>query len=100
VINYLITPALLGVQFHGESLDGARFAMQTSASAFTQMEAVASGVGIAELPCCVADEHPQIERVWPNERPTMRTVWLVTHVSRFSFRRPDPVRFFPTRFQD
>ncbi len=79
VINYLITPASLGVQFHGESLDGARFAMQTSASAFTQMEAVANGVGIAELPCCLADEHPQIERVWPNERPTMRTVWLVTH---------------------
>jgi len=79
VINYLITPASLGVQFHGESLDGARFAMQTSASAFTQMEAVAHGVGIAELPCCLADEHPQIERVWPNERPTMRTVWLVTH---------------------
>src|ERR1700731_973886 len=65
VINYLITPASLGVQFHGESLDGARFAMQTSASAFTQMEAVANGVGIAELPCCLADEHPQIERVWP-----------------------------------
>ena len=79
VINYLITPAALGVQFHGESLDGARFAMQTSASAFTQMEAVANGVGIAELPCCLADEHPQIERVWPSERPTMRTVWLVTH---------------------
>ena len=79
VINYLITPASLGAQFYGESLDGARFAMQTSASAFTQMEAVASGVGIAELPCCLADEHPQIERVWPSERPTMRTVWLVTH---------------------
>ncbi len=79
LINYLITPASLGVQFHGESLDGARFAMQTSASAFTQMEAVANGVGIAELPCCLADEHPQIERVWPSERPTMRTVWLVTH---------------------
>jgi DNA-binding transcriptional LysR family regulator len=79
VINYLITPASLGVQFHGESLDGARFAMQTSASAFTQMEAVANGVGIAELPCCLADEHPRIERMWPSERPTMRTVWLVTH---------------------
>jgi hypothetical protein len=37
VINYLITPASLGVQFHGESLDGARFAMQTSASAFTPL---------------------------------------------------------------
>ena len=53
--------------------------MQTSASAFTQMEAVANAMGIAELPCCLADDHPQIERVWPSERPTMRTVWLVTH---------------------
>ena len=69
----------LGVQFHGESLDGARSAMQTTASAFTQIEAVANGVGIAELPCCLADEHPQIERMWPSERPTMRRVWLVTH---------------------
>src|SRR5260370_28039853 len=84
-----MTPASLGVQFHGEALDGARFAMQTSASAFTQMEAVANGVGIAELPCCLADEHPQIERVWPNERPTMRTVWLVTHPD---FRRAAKIR--------
>jgi DNA-binding transcriptional LysR family regulator len=79
LINYLITPSSLGVPFHGESLDGARFAMHTTASAFTQVAAVADGVGIAELPCCLADEHPRIERLWPNERPTMRTVWLVTH---------------------
>jgi DNA-binding transcriptional LysR family regulator len=79
LINYMIRPPSLGVAFHGESLDGARFAMNTTASAFTQMAAVADGVGIADLPCCIADEHPQIERVWPKERPTMRTVWLVTH---------------------
>ena len=79
LINFLITPSTLGVQFHGESLDGARFAMHTTGTAFTQMKAAADGVGIAELPCCLADEHPQIERVWPAARPTMRTVWLVTH---------------------
>jgi DNA-binding transcriptional LysR family regulator len=79
LINFLITPSSLGVQFHGESLDGARFAMQTTGTAFTQMKAAAEGAGIAELPCCIADENPQIERVWPNERPTMRTVWLVIH---------------------
>lgn len=79
LINFLVTPSSLGVVFHGESLDGARFAIHTTATAFTQIKAVADGIGIAELPCCLADEHPQIERVWPNERPTMRTVWLVTH---------------------
>jgi DNA-binding transcriptional LysR family regulator len=79
LINYMIRPSSLGVPFHGESLDGARFAMNTTGTAYTQMRAVADGVGIAELPCCLADEHPHIERVWPDERPTMRTVWLVTH---------------------
>ena len=70
LINYLITPSSLGVPFHGEALDGARFAMHTTASTFTQVAAVTDGVGIAELPCCLADEHPRIERLWPNERPT------------------------------
>lgn len=79
LINYLITSPSLGVQFHGESLDGARFAMHTTGSAFVQMKAVANGVGIAELPCCLADDDPRLERVWPNERPTMRTAWLVMH---------------------
>jgi DNA-binding transcriptional LysR family regulator len=78
LINYIVTPSSLGAPFHGESLDGARIAMRTT-SMFTQIKAVADGIGIAELPCCLADEHPQINRLWPNERPTMRTVWLVTH---------------------
>ena len=63
VINYLITPASLGVHCHGESLDGVRFAIRSNARSFAQMEAVANGMGIAELPCCLADKHPQIERV-------------------------------------
>jgi DNA-binding transcriptional LysR family regulator len=78
LINYIVTPSSLGVPFHGESLDGARVVMRTT-STFTSIKAAADGIGIAELACCLADEFPQIERVWPNEPPTMRTVWLVTH---------------------
>jgi DNA-binding transcriptional LysR family regulator len=78
LINYIVTPSSLAAPFHGESLDGARIAMRTT-SMFMQIKAVADGIGIAELPCCLADELPQINRLWPNERPTMRTVWLVTH---------------------
>lgn len=78
LINYIATPPSLGVPFHGESLDGARVAMRTT-STFTSIKAAADGIGIAELACCLADEHPQLERVWPDELPTMRTVWLVTH---------------------
>jgi DNA-binding transcriptional LysR family regulator len=48
-------------------------------STFTQMKAVAGGIGISELPCCLADDRPELERVWPDERPTMRPIWMVTH---------------------
>ena len=78
LINYLLTPSSLGVPFHGESLDGARVAMHTTGG-FTQIKAVADGIGISELPCCLADDHPEIERVWPGERPTMRQVWMIMH---------------------
>jgi DNA-binding transcriptional LysR family regulator len=78
VIDYIVTPPSLGAPFHGESLDGARVAMRTT-STFTSIKAAADGIGIVELACCLADEFPQIERVWPNERPSMRPVWLVTH---------------------
>jgi DNA-binding transcriptional LysR family regulator len=78
LITFLVTPPSLGVPFHGESLDGARVAMHTT-SGFTQVKAVADGIGISELACCVADDRPELERLWPEERPTMRQVWMVMH---------------------
>lgn len=78
LVNYLGAPAAFGAPFRGESLDGARVAMHTT-STFTQMKAVADGIGISELPCCLADDYPELERVWPDERPTMRPIWMVTH---------------------
>jgi DNA-binding transcriptional LysR family regulator len=67
------------VPFHGESLDGARVAMHTTGTAFVQIRAVADGIGIGELPCCLADENPELERLWPRERPTLRQVWMIMH---------------------
>ncbi|HLX03896.1 MAG TPA: LysR family transcriptional regulator [Candidatus Binatus sp.] len=79
LIKYPITPPSFGKPFHGESLEGARIAMHTTGTAFVQIRAVEHGIGIGELPCCLADENPELERVWPNERPAMRPVWMVIH---------------------
>ncbi len=53
--------------------------MHTTGTAFLQIKAVADGTGLGELPCCLADNNPEIERLWPRERPTMRQVWMVIH---------------------
>jgi DNA-binding transcriptional LysR family regulator len=78
LIKFPFTPPELGVPFHGESLEGAVVAMHTM-SGFAQIKAVEEGIGLSELTCCVADDHPELERVWPDVRPTMRPVWMVTH---------------------
>jgi DNA-binding transcriptional LysR family regulator len=78
LISFTITPPELGVPFHGESLEGTQVAMRTT-SGFAQVKAVAEGIGISELACCLADDHPELERVWPDVRPTMRPIWMVTH---------------------
>ncbi len=78
LIDYLGAPPAIGAPFLGESLEGARLAMHTT-STFAQMKAVADGIGISVLPCCLADNRPELERVWPDERPTMRPVWMVMH---------------------
>ena len=92
LITFLVTPPSLGVPFHGESLDGARVAMHTT-SGFTQIKAVADGIGISELACCVADDRPELERLWPDERPTMRQVWMVMHQD---LRRAAKIRLVST----
>jgi DNA-binding transcriptional LysR family regulator len=79
VIKYPVTPPSFGMPFQGESLEGARIAMPTTGTAFVQIRAVEHGIGIGELPCCLADESPELVRLWPNERPAMRQVWMVIH---------------------
>ena len=97
LIDFLVTPPSLGARFDGESLDGARISMHTTATAFTQVKAVAEGIGICELPCFLADAHPQLDRVWPGQRPTMRTVWLVTHQD---LRRAAKIRLVSSAIAD
>lgn len=43
------------------------------------LSAVRSGVGIAVLPCLVADDDPDLIRVLPPQKGHGRVMWLVTH---------------------
>lgn len=49
------------------------------ASAMGMMSAIRSGLGIAVLPCIVADGDPDLIRCVPPTRSHGRTMWLVTH---------------------
>ena len=43
-----------------------------------QREAAAAGIGIAMLPCAIADEDNRLERV-PGDEPPERPLWLLVH---------------------
>jgi DNA-binding transcriptional LysR family regulator len=44
-----------------------------------QLQAAANGIGIAELACFLADDCADLVRIWPDEPPALRSVWLVMH---------------------
>jgi len=46
---------------------------------FVHMKAVTDGIGFGELPCALADANPELARVWPEDPPEVRQVWLITH---------------------
>lgn len=54
-----------------------------------QMAAVRSGLGVAMLPCFMADADPALTRVDPASAPPDRTIWLVIHAD---IRRSPAVR--------
>ena len=60
-----------------EPVSGARVAMEVNSGLVLQ-EAARLGMGIAELPCHMADADPGLVRVWP-EREDRYDVWLVMH---------------------
>jgi len=64
--------------FMGESFEQSQIVFKSNGT-FAQLAAVANGLGIAELPCCIADLYPELERVWPHEPPVPYPIWLVTH---------------------
>jgi len=49
-----------------------------STSAMTRLAAAASGVGVALLPCVIADPDPRLVRV-PSAPAPVQDLWLVTH---------------------
>src|SRR5262249_51724937 len=64
--------------FMGESLEGAHIALRCD-SPLIQRNAAANHLGIAELACFLGDPWPDLVRVWPQEPPTRRAVWLIVH---------------------
>jgi DNA-binding transcriptional LysR family regulator len=78
LITFTSAPTATSPFFMGESLDGARIALRCD-NPLIQLKAAASEVGIAELMCFLGDSSPSLVRVWPNEAPARRPVWLIVH---------------------
>src|SRR5215475_8543468 len=79
LISYVgAPPSGFGPQFMGEALVGAQLALRSN-SPYVQAKAAASSVGISELTCLLGDDYPGLRRVWPDEEPMLRSVWLITH---------------------
>jgi DNA-binding transcriptional LysR family regulator len=78
IITYAGWPRGMGPRFTGESLEGARTTVRSN-DRFVQVKATAVGLGISELACFVGDERSELVRVWPDQVPTLRSVWLVMH---------------------
>jgi DNA-binding transcriptional LysR family regulator len=78
LITFTGAPAATSPFFMGESLEGARIALRCD-NPLIQLKAAANEAGIAELACFLGDSSQDLVRVWPNEAPARRTVWLVVH---------------------
>ena len=50
-----------------------------SSSLINQLGAAAAGMGLAVLPCYLADTEPAVHRVLPPITPLTRELWLITH---------------------
>ena len=60
-----------------ESIANARVALEVN-SGMVMLDAARRGMGVAELPCHMADGDPRLTRVWP-ERVDHYDIWLVMH---------------------
>jgi DNA-binding transcriptional LysR family regulator len=78
LIGYMGAPVWFGPLYMGESIEGARTSMRAN-NPFVRLKATADGLGISELACFFGDGYPDVIRVWPNETPTLRPVWLISH---------------------
>lgn len=78
LISYAGWPTVIGPPFMGESLNGAQTSIRSN-DRFIQLRATAVGLGISELACFLGDDHPALVRVWPDQSPVSRLVWLIMH---------------------
>jgi len=78
LIGYTRAPVWFGPLYMGESIEGARTSMRVI-NPFVRLKATADGLGISELACFFGDGYPEVIRVWPNEAPTLKPVWLISH---------------------
>ena len=78
LITFTGAPAATSPFFMNERLEGARIALRCD-NPLIQLRAAANGIGIAELACFLGDECADLVRIWPDEVPALRAVWLVTH---------------------
>jgi DNA-binding transcriptional LysR family regulator len=78
LITFTGAPAAAAPFFMGESLEGARVALRCD-SPLLQLKAAAGDAGIAELACFLGDASPDLVRIWPDEPPARRTLWLIMH---------------------
>ena len=72
-VSYLGAPS-----WFNEALAGARVVFFSN-SPFVQMRAVAAGIGIGILPCCLSDDYLELQRVWSADPPELRPVWMIIH---------------------
>jgi DNA-binding transcriptional LysR family regulator len=78
LISFSGAPTATSPFFLDESLKGARSGLRCD-SPHVQLGAAVAGVGIAELACFLGDGAPGLVRVWPDEPPARRAVWLIVH---------------------
>jgi len=78
LISFPGMPRLARPFFLGESLEGARYAVRSN-DQYVQLTAASEGLGVCELACFFGDSHSEVLRLWPEEPPNLRPVWLITH---------------------
>src|SRR5215469_10306136 len=78
LIGFPGTPRFVRPFFLGESVTGARYALRSN-DQYLQLTAASEALGICELACFFGDNHSEVVRVWPDEAPNLRPIWLITH---------------------
>jgi DNA-binding transcriptional LysR family regulator len=72
-VSYLGAPS-----WFSEKLAGARVAFFSN-SPFVQLRAIAEGIGIGLVPCCLGDHHPELQQLSSAPPPELRAIWMVIH---------------------